>query len=321
MDLERMQQMCHRLQWEADELDWTVTPRAFSRENEMAIVQYFTDMAGIELLAGELFRVQRDRTEEPVLRDVFDTFVVDELRHSDVAERLARHYDVHHYKTYEQNPHLTRFTQHFVEALHHMSPEIGNVYITTGELLLDVALLRSLNDFVDDDMSHQAMRLINRDESRHIAVDYHMVEYYSSPEWSELVAEQPQKPTLQLLRGWLALIALFYHAGPFFREVFFEPMDLTDPTGRRLIEAFKRAQLLGAKPRVAARPFARYMAVLQELFNHPVTGALFGPLIARLMGLDPRVIKRLYTEEEESRYAEMSFDELAQDALGAKSAA
>jgi hypothetical protein len=313
-----MLMMCRRDQWRVDDLDWDVAPRALSREHEIAICQYFTDMSGIELLAGALFEVQRDNTDDARMREIFDTFVVDEIRHSEAALRLAAHYDVHHYQRYELNPHLVRFREPFVSALHHLPPDIANAYITTGELLLDVALLRSLDDFVDDEMSHRAMELINRDESRHIAVDYHMVEFYSSEAYDEWLEEQPQKTLDERVRAFWALVSFLYHAGPFFRDVFFAPMDLTDPSGRRLLEAFKRIQLLGRRPGVADRPFARFIGGLQDLFNDPIIGALFGPIIARMIGLDPRVIRQLYTEEEERRYHAMTIDEMAQEALDAK---
>lgn len=310
--------MCRRDQWTIDDLDWSLAPRELSREDEIAVCQYFTDMSGIELLAGELFKVQRDRAEDPCLAEIFDTFVVDEERHSAVAARLAEHYDVHHYRRYALNPHLVRFRDPFVEAVHHLPPDIANAYITTGELLLDVALLRSLDDFVADDMSRQAMRLINRDESRHIAVDYHMVEFYSGPEYEAWLAAQPDKPLAERAHALWALVSFLYHAGPFFRDVFFAPMDMTDPSGRRLLEAFKRIQLLGDRPDVAQRPFARFIKTLQLLFNDPIVGAVAGPIIARIIGLDPRVIRTLYSDEEKQRADAMSISELAEEALAAK---
>lgn len=318
MDLDRMLMMCRRDQWSIDDLDWDVEPRPLPREHEIAVCQYFTDMSGIELLAGELFRVQREQTDDPVLREIFATFVADEKRHSEVAERLAAHYDVHHYQEYTLNPHLVAFREPFVEAVNHLPPDIASAYITTGELLLDVALLRSLNDFVDDDMSHRAMELINRDESRHIAVDYHMVEFYASGAYDEWLANRSPEPLAERAESFWALAVMLWHAGPFFRDVFFAPMDLTDPSGRRLLEAFKRIQLLSTRPGVAERPFTKFIQTLQDLFNDPIVGAIFGPLLARVIGLDPRVIRQLYTEEEERRYAAMSFDEMAQEALAAK---
>src|SRR6185369_14369775 len=110
MDLARMLRKCIADQWKVEDLDWSRTPRELPREHEEAVVQYFTNMAGIERLAGELFREQRDRAEDETLRRIFDSFVVDELRHADAAERLARHYDRHHYRAYEMDPTLVHFT-------------------------------------------------------------------------------------------------------------------------------------------------------------------------------------------------------------------
>jgi hypothetical protein len=318
MDLDRMLSLCERNQWHADDLDWSVKPKQLRREDEIAVVQYFTDMAGIELLAGKLFQVQRDRAEDPVLAKIFDSFVVDELRHSEVAVRLARHYDVHHYQQYKMNAHLLAFSDAFADLLQYLSAEIANAYITTGELLLDVALLRSIDDFVDDDMSRQAMNRINRDESRHIAMDYHMIEYYASPEGIAAEASRPSLKLEERVRGASSMARVFYHARPFFKDVFFGPMDVVDPSGKRLLEAFKRAQLIGAKPEVAARPFPRFAGALADLANHPVSGPVFRPVVERVLGIDRRVIGILYDEAEEKWAQRASFDELANEALGAK---
>lgn len=312
--------MCERDQWSVDDLDWTVTPRALSREHEIAICQYFTDMAGIELLAGALFEVQRDNATDPRLRAIFDSFVIDEQRHSVVARRLARHYDVHHYRRYVESPHLTRFARHFVEAVRTVPPDVANVYITTGELLLDIALLRSLDDFVNDEMSKRAMKLINRDESRHIAIDHHMVEHYASPAYDAWLRAQPRKRRRERARGALTIAAFMWHGRPFFKDVFFAPMDLLDPSGVRLRDAFKRIQILSVKEGVGDRPFTRFTMGLQRLVEHPLFGGALTPLVERVLGVDARVLRTLYTEEEAQAAQRKSFDELAEEALAAKGA-
>jgi hypothetical protein len=318
MDLERMLDRCRRHQWHADDLDWTVAPKPMTRDDEIAICQYFTDMAGIERIAGRLFAVQRDNAETETLRAIFESFVVDEERHAVVALRLARHYDVHHYQRYEKNPSLVRFAAAFEDVVQHVSPEIANVYITSGEILLDIALLRSLNDYVDDAMSHQAMHLINRDESRHIAIDHHMVEYYASAEYKRRRASRPEPPLADRLKGAAAFSKFLFHARPFLKAVFFEPMDRVDPTGARLIEAFRRIQLVGLMNEVQDQPFNKFLRFLQDTFVHPIGGRLFGPLVVRIMGVDPRVIHRLYTEEDERRLRSMSFSDLAEETLAMK---
>jgi hypothetical protein len=318
LNLERMLAKCTSEQWRVDDLDWTVKPRPMSREDEIAIVQYFTDMAGIERLAKALFEEQRRRATDPTLHKIFSTFVVDEERHAEAAERLAAHYDVHHYRDYETNADLVRFQPHFLHAIRQFSAEVANIYVTTGELLLDVALLRSLNDYVDDDMSRQAMRLINRDESRHIAIDYHMVEYYSSPAYQQWLRQQPKRSPRELARAWWAFANMLYYAGPFAKAVLIDPMRFTDPTGRRMREAFKRAQLLGQKPDVAKRPFTRFFNSLQWLTRQPVLSKAFGAMASRIAGVPTDMMVQLHTDEEAARAAAMSYEALAEEALQAK---
>src|SRR5882672_4431069 len=200
MDLERMLDKCVRDQWSIDDLDWSLPPPAMARDKEQAVVQYFIDMTGIELLAGALFDCQRKKTADPTLAKIFSTFVADEKRHAAVAARLAEHYNVHRFRDYVESPSLTAFRPHFLALVEQASPEIANAYITSGELILDVALLRSLDDYVADETSHAAMHLINRDESRHIAIDFHMTEYYCSDEYLAEVARRPRPPLREMLR-------------------------------------------------------------------------------------------------------------------------
>lgn len=313
-----MLEKCVRDQWSIDDLDWSLPPPKLPRDKEEAVVQYFTDMAGIELLAGALFEVQRDKTPDPTLKKIFATFIADEKRHSAVAARLAKHYDVHHYRDYRESPSLTKFRPHFLELARNASPEIANAYITSGELILDVALLRSLDDYVADEMSHRAMELINRDESRHIAVDFHMTEYYCSDEYGEELRRRPRMSARELAAALRALATMMWHARPFLREVFLAPMDRTDPSGRRIKEAFKRIQLVMRKPTVARQPFSKFMIGAQNLYNHPVAGKLFGPLLLRALGAEDRAARVLFTREELERTQRMSFEELAEEAVAAK---
>ena len=126
MDLNRMLEKCEQGQWKISDLDFSLTPRAMGEAEETAIVQYFTDMSGIELLAGALFREQGKRAKDPVIRRIFETFVADEARHSAVAAKLAKHYDVHHYRTYTMNQAMVAFKPHFVNAVQFLTPEVAN---------------------------------------------------------------------------------------------------------------------------------------------------------------------------------------------------
>lgn len=313
-----MLEKCIRDQWSVDDLDWSIPPPQMTADKEQAICQAFTDMAGIELLAGALFEVQRQKTSDPTLKKIFATFVADEKRHSAVAARLARHYDVHRYRTYTESPALTRFRPHFLAVVEQTSPEIANAYITSGELILDVALLRSLDDYVADEMSHRAMHLINRDESRHIAIDFHMTETYCSDEHLATIKARPPLGWRQKAEGVRTVATMMWHAKPFLQQVFLAPMDRTDPSGRRVREAFKRIQLVLRKPTVARTPFSKMMIAAQNAYNHPLIGRVLGPLLLRVLGAEDRAARILFTRDELARTQQMSFDELAEDALAAK---
>jgi hypothetical protein len=318
MDLQRMLVMCRRDQWSPEDLDWSLRPRSLDRDDEIAIVQLFTDMAGIERLAGALFAEQQRRAQDETLRAIFASFVEDEERHAVVAGRLAAFYDVHHYRDYRLNEHLVRFQPHFLRAIRYLSDDVANMYITGGELILDIALLRSLNDYVADEMSARAMQLINRDESRHIAIDYHMTGHYASPAYLDQLARQPPAPWPDRLRAWYTFAGLTYRASPFFRSVFFEPMRRVDPSGRRIREAFKRMQLMASQPGTGQTPFGRLQQALLQISQHPIAGPLARRAAARIAGVEPEFMQRLYSDEEMAAARRLDFDGLAQDALGAK---
>ena len=319
MDTTRMLKKCIEQQWKPEDLDFSGTPRSMTRDEEVAVVQYFTDMAEIERFAGALFAEQRRIVADPTLQKIFSTFIADEERHARVAEKLARYYDVHHYRAYAASPALVRFKPYFLDAIRYVSAEIANTYITTGEMLLDVALLRSLDDYVSDAMSEQAMELINRDESRHIAVDYHMTEFYASPAYQDWTAQQPRQGLGTRLRAWKAFAGVLWHAGPFAQEVFFKPMQRTDPTGRRLFEAVKRLQLLSNRPNLRKRPFNRFMQGLRDLVTDPLWGPLVGKLARRLTADFPlELYRELFSSAELAHANGLTIDALADEALAAK---
>jgi hypothetical protein len=309
---------CREGQWQLDDVDWSRPARPMPREREREVVQYFIDMAQIERFAGALFAEQERRTSDPVLAAIFASFVIDEERHARAAERLALHFDVHGLRAYGPSPTLLRFRPKFLAALQYLSAEVANTYIVGGELLLDIALLRSIDDYVDDATCHDVMKLINRDESRHVAVDYHMVEYYASPAWQGELERLPRRSPAQSARAAWAFAGVLATAKPFIRDVFIEPMSRVDPQRRRMREAFKRMQLLGAKPGVAARPFSRFLRVLRFLYKNPATHVVFGRLAERIVGVPGEYLRDLYTEAEWDRAAGMHMDALASEALAAK---
>ena len=166
------------------------------------------------------------------------------------------------------------------------------------------------------------MRLINRDESRHIAIDYHMVELLRVRRLRG-AARRPARSrrSRERANGARATFADCSTSGkPFFRDVFFAPMDHVDPTGMRIREAFKRVQMLSAKPGITRRPFGAFMLALRNTYNTRVGRALLGRVLTRIAGMQPRFMENMLSADDVERAGKMSFDELAQDALAVKEA-
>lgn len=314
MDLDKMLARCRREQWSADDLDWTRPPRPMAPEDEAGVVQLFTDMVGIEELAGALFDEQRRRAVDPTLRAIFETFVTDELRHAEVARRLAAHYDVRRLRIYRRSPSLERFAEALVGAIRYLGDEVASGYIMAGELMLDIALLRSIDEHVADETSSRAMKLVDRDESRHIAIDYHMLEVFGSDAYERRLPGRPG--ARDRIRAARTLARLLRRAQPFMRDVFFEPMGRIDPSGRRLRDAMRRIQLVTRKPELERRPFSRFVRALQDVAAHPRVGPLAAPVAARLLGVPRRFLEPLYTPAELARVRTARSEDLARDTLG-----
>ena len=164
------------------------------------------------------------------------------------------------------------------------------------------------------------MHLINRDESRHIAVDFHMVEYYASDDYQQWLATQPKTTSYDVARGVFEMSSVFYYAGPFFKSVLFEPLERVDPSGRRMREAFKRVQLLAGRPGVRERPFWKTYFLGREVFNDALLGPLLGKHVQRIAGLPDALMTHLYDPGELREAGLRSAEEMANDCLDVKQA-
>ena len=71
MDLSRILEKAKSDRWSVGDFDWSRPRPPMTREAEIATVQYFTDMAGIERLAGAMFGLQARKAEDPTLKAIF----------------------------------------------------------------------------------------------------------------------------------------------------------------------------------------------------------------------------------------------------------
>jgi hypothetical protein len=279
VNLDKMLERCEREQWALTDFDWTTTPIALSPEREQEICAYYVNMSYIERLAGALFLALAKRVDDPTLAAIFETFHADELRHSQAAARLADYFDVHHYRVYTPNIPMLRFTPAFVNLIESVSPAFATNFILGGELILDVALLRGLNAYVDDPLSRAVVEKINQDESRHIAIDMHMTEYFAA-------RADGREANPWLDPNWWGVLTW----GPgFFAEVIFRPMQRLDPSQAQMRDVMRRIRRFYDRASVAANPAVREyhgMVAFLETWAGSLLAATVTELSRRLFGID-----------------------------------
>jgi hypothetical protein len=279
VNLAKMLERCEREQWSLDDFDWSAMPIALAPEREREICAYYVNMSYIERLAAALFLSLATRIDDPALQAIFRTFHADELRHSRAAARLADYFDRHHYQVYTPNIAMLRFIPAFVRLIERVHPAYATSFILTGELILDTALLRGLNDYVDDPLSRAVVEKINQDESRHLALDMHMTEHFAGTGLGGVA-----NPWLDA--SWWSVVTW----GPgFFSEVFFRPMQRLDPSQAHMRDVMRRLRRFYDHPSVAGNPAVREFlawAAFLESWAGALVGTTVEELSRRLFGVD-----------------------------------
>jgi hypothetical protein len=213
-------------QWRIDDLDWSPPLRGAEaldartrREAGLALV--FT--ARLERQAARIFALAADFADDPRAAAIYRWFAIDERRHADAEIKLAARYGVGE----DDLPRPLHWAMRSLEnnfvaigerktALHEMS----SASIILFELALDSLLVPSLKDLTDDPLQARVFRLIDLDESRHLAMDYWLLDrkgaaYAGRDARSILTGDRPPGALDKLRSRWalartlVALLAAF----------------------------------------------------------------------------------------------------------------
>ncbi|MCB0219371.1 MAG: ferritin-like domain-containing protein [Chrysiogenetes bacterium] len=257
LNLERMLERCQGGQWDIDAFDWHAKPAPLSRFDEVEACNQFTNLIYVERIAALAFLEFSKKADSPLEREIFKTFYDDEVRHAEAMFRLSNYFNQNNYKIYTPDRNLVRFVRSMSTMIKDISPEFASAMVTAGELVLDVALLRSVNDYIDDPLSRAVIEKVNQDESRHIAMDFYLCEKYGDVETEPMgvrgFLKTMSDPTLISGMAW-ATVAL--------SDLFGRVQAIMDPEGKRFREAQRRFAQLGEKnPAIAAN--RNYAAVLK----------------------------------------------------------
>jgi rubrerythrin len=243
LDLDRMLAAVEAGQWSVDDLDWSQplagAERLGARERrEAGRALIFT--ARLERQAARIFDLTAEFVDDPRAKAIYRWFAVDEQRHADAEVRLAARYGVGE----DDLPRPLDWAMQVLEKSFRRERgvhELSSASIILFELALDTLLVPSLKDLTDDELQAQVFRRIDLDESRHLAMDYWLLDRKG-----EQYARVDARQLLGTSRGRVGLLVVL---GAMI--VAFGTTTVTMPVLRRAVERGRMDRYLA---RVAAVP-------------------------------------------------------------------
>jgi len=184
LDLDRMLEAIGKGQWSADDFDWASPVRGLDRlpageRKRLGLLLLFT--AGVERLGADAFRSHANQVADPRAKAIFELIALDEERHAAVEVRMAKRLGFR----WKDLPWVARYS--FRKTGHDLrDPAPGaqkfvheniSMLILLFELALDTVLIPAVKTRLGGDPLHEEVfRLLDRDESRHLTMDYWLLE-------------------------------------------------------------------------------------------------------------------------------------------------
>jgi hypothetical protein len=178
VDLSRTLDRVQERQWALADIDWD-EPGAELIPDEMRpkLAAFMADVAWIEQVGARAFAALARKAEDPVLSELYRYFHAEEQRHANAELALMRRWGMLDGEE-PPEPHISirlamDWLDRYADSL--PLPVLGSA-IPMLEVALDGALLKFLTDEVPDPMCQVVFEKINHDESRHLAVGFHVLE-------------------------------------------------------------------------------------------------------------------------------------------------
>ncbi len=183
INIDHLLDLSKKGQWSVKDFDWGTPIRNADglgpRERRvMGLVFLFT--AGVEKLGAEAFRINAKNTRDPDVRELFEIIASDEDRHSAAETLLAERLGV---KWEDLSPLIRQAFKMLSRDLRQMKVrpsrifhEIVGTQIILFELALDALWSPTIKELMRDPFQDEIIRLIDRDESRHLAMDYWLLD-------------------------------------------------------------------------------------------------------------------------------------------------
>ena len=178
LDLANTLDRVRERQWSLADIDWDA-PGAdrVTDEQRPKLASFMADVAWIEQVGARAFAALARKAEDPVLADLYRYFHAEEQRHANAELALMRRWDMLDGDGAPEPDISIRLAMDWLDRYADSLPiAVLGAAIPMLEVALDGALLRFLTDEIADPVCQQVFERVNNDESRHLAVGYHVLE-------------------------------------------------------------------------------------------------------------------------------------------------
>src|SRR6266568_106925 len=165
-------------QWALADIDWDA-PGAELIEPDLhaRLKPFMADLMWIENVGARGFAAMAKKAPTPTIAEIYRYFHAEEQRHANAELALMKRWGmIDGGELPEPNVNIRLAIEWLDRYADGMSLSILGTVIPMLEVALDGALLKFLLDEVDDPVCHQVFEKINNDESRHIAVDFEVLD-------------------------------------------------------------------------------------------------------------------------------------------------
>ncbi|HEY2206543.1 MAG TPA: ferritin-like domain-containing protein [Pseudonocardia sp.] len=206
-DYDRMLETIKDRQWALADVDWDAPgAELVTDEQRPRLKAFMTDLVWIENVGARGFAALATKAPNETIKQIYTYFHAEEQRHANAELALMRRWGM---LTDGEVPEPDINVRLAIEALDRYADSaqlsvLGTV-IPMLEVALDGALVKFLLDEVDDPVCHEVFRKINADESRHIAVDFQVLDLIGAAPLRRLLIQ-----SASLVQPRMLLFALIY---------------------------------------------------------------------------------------------------------------
>ncbi|MGI8492311.1 MAG: ferritin-like domain-containing protein [Acidimicrobiales bacterium] len=178
LDLERTLERVQDRQWALADIDWSAPGANLVSDDQRARLKPFmADLVWVEHIGGRAFAALARKAEDPTLSQLYRYFHAEEERHANAELALMRRWGMLDGDERPAPNVNLRFAMAFLDRRADELPLMFLAsFIPLLEVALDGALLKFLTDAVEDPICQAVFDKVNNDESRHLAVGFHVMD-------------------------------------------------------------------------------------------------------------------------------------------------